>query len=116
MNKNVKVSLSSYQKTDSGAEEIKVSSLGTYSLINGRHFVKYNEKTDDGKENKVLLKFEENLLEMTKSGEAASTLVFEEGIKTEGSYRTPFGAFIITTDTKKVDVKIEKKNIFIRMI
>ena len=107
MNKNVKVSLSSYQKTDSGAEEIKVSALGTYSLINGRHFVKYNEKTDDGKENKVLLKFEENLLEMTKSGEAASTLVFEEGIKTEGSYRTPFGAFIITTDTIFINLEYE---------
>ena len=52
---------------------------------------------------------------MTKSDKTTSTLVFEEEIKTEGSYKTPFGAFIITTDTKKVDVKIGKKNIFINL-
>ena len=113
MNKKVNVSLSSYQKTDSGAEEIKVFAPGIYSLINGRHFVKYNEKTDEGKENKVLLKFEENFFEMTKSGEVLSVLTFEEGVKTEGGYKTPFGTFVIVTDTKKLDVKVGKKNIFI---
>ena len=39
----------------------------------------------------------------------------EEGLKTEGSYKTPFGAFAIVTDTKKLDVKIGKKNIFINL-
>ena len=115
MNKKVNVSLSSYQKTDSAAEEIKVFAPGIYSLINGRHFVKYNEKTDEGKENKVLLKFEENFFEMTKSGEVSSVLTFEEGVKTEGGYKTPFGTFVIVTDTKKLDVKIGKKNIFINL-
>ena len=115
MSKKVNVSLSSYQKTDSGAEEIKVFAPGIYSLINGRHFVKYNEKTDDGKENKVLLKFEENFFEMTKSGEVSSVLTFEEGVKTEGGYKTPFGTFVIVTDTKKLDVKVGKKNIFINL-
>ena len=52
---------------------------------------------------------------MTKSGEVVSTLVFEQGVKTEGSYKTPFGAFNIATDTKKLDVKIGKKNIFINL-
>lgn len=79
MNKKVKVSLSSYQSTESGVEEIKVSASGTYSLINDRHFIKYEEKTDDGAINKVLLKFENDLLEMTKSGEVRSTLTFTEG-------------------------------------
>ena len=115
MNKKVNVSLSSYQKTDSAAEEIKVFAPGIYSLINGRHFVKYNEKTDEGKENKVLLKFEENFFEMTKSGEVSSVLTFEEGVKTEGGYKTPFGTFVIFTDTKKLDVKVGKKNIFINL-
>ena len=115
MNKKVKVSLSSYQKTDAGVEEIKVSAPGTYSLINDRHFIKYEEKTDDGAINKVLLKFDNNFFEMTKSGETVSTLTFTEGENTEGYYKTPYGTFLIETDTKKLDVKKGKKNIFVNL-
>ena len=115
MNKKVKVSLSSYQKTDAGVEEIKVSAPGTYSLINDRHFIKYEEKTDDDAINKVLLKFDNNFLEMTKSGEVRSTLTFTEGENTEGYYKTPYGTFLIETDTKKLDIKIGKKNIFVNL-
>ena len=115
MNKKVKVSLSSYQKTDEGVEEIKVSAPGTYSLINDRHFIKYEEKTDDGAINKVLLKFDNNFFEMTKSGETVSTLTFTEGENTEGYYKTPYGTFLIETDTKKLDIKTGKKNIFINL-
>ena len=114
MNKKVKVSLSSYQKTDEGVEEIKVSAPGTYSLINDRHFIKYEEKTDHAI-NKVLLKFDNNFLEMTKSGEVRSTLTFTEGENTEGYYKTPYGTFLIETDTKKLDIKTGKKNIFINL-
>ena len=115
MNKKVKVGLSSYQKTDAGVEEIKVSAPGTYSLINDRHFIKYEEKTDDGAINKILLKFDSDFLEMTKSGETMSTLTFAEGENTEGYYKTPYGTFLIETDTKKLDIKIGKKNIFINL-
>ena len=105
MNKKVKVSLSSYQDTEAGVEEFRVSAPGTYSLINDRHFIKYEEKTDDNAINKVLLKFDNNFLEMTKSGEVRSTLTFTEGDNTEGYYKTPYGTFLIETDTKKLDVK-----------
>ena len=115
MNKKVKVSLSSYQKTDEGVEEIKVSAPGTYSLINDRHFIKYEEKTDDDAINKVLLKFDSGFLEMTKSGETMSTLTFNERENTEGYYKTPYGTFLIETDTKKLDIKIGKKNIFVNL-
>ena len=115
MNKKVKVSLSSYQKTDEGVEEIKVSAPGTYSLINDRHFIKYEEKTDDDAINKVLLKFDSGFLEMTKSGETMSTLTFNERENTEGYYKTPYGTFLIETDTKKLDVKKGKKNIFVNL-
>lgn len=96
-------------------EEFRVSAPGTYSLINDRHFIKYEEKTDDGAINKVLLKFENNFFEMTKSGETVSTLIFTEGENTEGYYKTPYGTFLIETDTKKLDVKIGKKNIFVNL-
>ena len=115
MNKSVSINLSSHQKTDSGIEEIKVSSKGVYSLINGRHFVKYDEETEDGQKNKVLLKFEDDFFEMTKSGEVSSTLHFEEGLKTEGLYKTPYGAFLIETDTKKLDIDIKENGICIQI-
>ena len=115
MNKKVNVSLSSYQKTESGAEEIKVSAPGTYSLINGRHFVKYDEETDVGKINKVLLKFDGESFEMTKSGEVTSTLTFGQGLKTAGNYKTPYGVFLIETDTSKMDVRLGEKNIFVNL-
>ena len=111
MNKKVKVSLSSYQKIESGVEEIKFSAPGTYTLINGRHFVKYDEKTEDGKTNKVLLKFGEDIFEMTKSGEAESILIFKKGVNTEGLYKTPFGTFVIDTYTGELKIIINEDNI-----
>ena len=115
MNKSASINLLSHQKTDSGIEEIKISSKGVYSLINGRHFVKYDEETEDGQKNKVLLKFEDDFFEMTKSGEVSSTLHFEEGLKTEGLYKTPYGAFLIETDTQKLDIDIKENGICIQI-
>ena len=96
-------------------EEFRVSAPGTYSLINDRHFIKYEEKTDDDAINKVLLKFDSGFLEMTKSGETMSTLTFNERENTEGYYKTPYGTFLIETDTKKLDIKTGKKNIFVNL-
>jgi len=62
------------------------------------------------------IKFDNNFLEMTKSGEVRSTLTFTEGENTEGYYKTPYGTFLIETDTKKLDIKIGKKNIFVNSL
>lgn len=115
MNERIKISLSSYQSTASGTEEMKVSTFGTHFLINGRHFVKYNEETEDGRGNKVLLKFDGNLFEMTKSGEVTSKLSFVAGLKTEGFYKTVYGIFSIETKTKKLDVEIGENAISINL-
>jgi len=115
MNKKGKATLPSYKNQEPGGEKSKVSAPAPNSWINDRHFIKYEEKTDDDAINKVLLKFDNNFLEMTKSGEVRSTLTFTEGENTEGYYKTPYGTFLIETDTKKLDVKIGKKNIFVNL-
>lgn len=115
MDKESKISLSLNQKTESGAEEVKLSAPATCALIDGRHFIKYEEKTDDGAVNKVLLKFDEASFEMTKSGEVKSTLIFEKGKRTSGLYRTPYGNFAIETDTGVYDLKLYEEEIKVRL-
>lgn len=115
MNKNVNVSLLSYQKTASEVEEIKVVAVGTYSFINGRHFVRYDEETEDGRTNKILLKFEDGFFEMSKSGEVRSSLSFKEGTGTKGFYNTPYGMFEIKTDTEKLDIDVMEDGISIKL-
>lgn len=111
MDKAAKISLSLNQKSEAGDEKVNVSASASYGLIGGRHFVKYEEKTEDGAVNKVLLKFDEDSLEMTKSGEVSSYLCFGVKKRTEGSYKTPYGNFVIETDTKTFDLTVTEKEI-----
>ncbi|MCQ2519704.1 MAG: DUF1934 domain-containing protein [Lachnospiraceae bacterium] len=83
---------------DSDSSVVKVK--GTLSTVNGKTVVFYEEISEDGDKFKCLLKFDENSLEHSKTGEVKSKFIFKKGWKYLGTYQTPFGDFEMGTDTK----------------
>ena len=91
MNKEVIINISGLQ-LDAGTEEpIELMTTGDYYLKNGKHYVIYDELTDDSQVVKNRLKISPKIVEVTKKGASSSQMVFERGKKNMTFYTTPFG-------------------------
>lgn len=98
-------------------EEIEVTSAGKYYFRNGRHYVLYEEITEDGQaviKNRV--KLSKDCLEVQKKGPVNSNMIFRRGEKSTSWYGTPFGEMLIgieVTDMQfaeqedQIEVKVE---------
>lgn len=116
MTKDVLIYLHSYQhgKSETDTEEIETVAAGTYYEKNGRHFLIYDEAMEGfGKPVKNKLKFEDDFLEITKSGPLNVRMVFEENKKNLTSYNTPYGNIVLGIDTKKIHISQESDRIVV---
>ena len=94
MNKEVIINISGLQ-LDAGTEEpIELMTTGDYYLKNGKHYVIYDELTDDSQ-----------VVEVTKKGASSSHMVFERGKENLTYYDTPFGSLLLGINTSKIDLE-----------
>lgn len=102
MTKDVLVSVSGMQ-SDVDETPIELVTAGTYYLKNGKHYVLYEEQTEDnGPVTKNVVKFYEDYFEMTKKGGINSFLLFKNNQKTSMVYNTPYGPLQMDVLTKKI--------------
>lgn len=102
MNKEVIINISGLQ-LDAGTEEpIELMTTGDYYLKNGKHYVIYDELTDDSQVVKNRLKISPKVVEVTKKGASSSHMVFERGKENLTYYDTPFGS-LLAWDQHKQD-------------
>lgn len=109
MNKDVLISIKGLQydinaKTDDDGR-VETLNRGTYYEKNDHRYVVYDESIDGEITVKTIIKFNENFLEVTRRGGYSVHLMFEEGKKSYTDYRTPFGNFIIGTDTESIEIE-----------
>ena len=105
MNKEVIISISGLQ-LDAGTEEpIELMTTGDYYLKNGKHYVIYDELTDDSQVVKNRLKISPKVVEVTKKGASSSHMVFERGKENLTYYDTPFGSLLLGINTSKIDLE-----------
>lgn len=89
---------------------IELITMGHYYNKNGKHFVKYEERADNGKEiTQNTIKLGDNTLEMMKSGSSNVHMVFETGKSNLTYYDTPVGSLFIGINTESLSV-IEKED------
>ncbi len=116
MTKDVLIYLHSHQhgKSETDTEEIDTVAAGTYYDKNGRHFLIYDEAMEGfGKPVRNKLKFEDDFLEITKSGPLNVRMVFEKNKKNLTSYNTPYGNIVLGIDTKKIHISQESDRILV---
>ena len=91
---------------DAGTEEpIELMTTGDYYLKNGKHYVIYDELTDDSQVVKNRLKISPKVVEVTKKGASSSHMVFERGKENLTYYDTPFGSLLLGINTSKIDLE-----------
>ena len=105
MNKEVIINISGLQ-LDAGTEEpIELMTTGDYYLKNGKHYVIYDELTDDSQVVKNRLKISPKVVDVTKKGASSSHMVFERGKENLTYYDTPFGSLLLGINTSKIDLE-----------
>lgn len=113
MTKEVLLAITGMQ-FDLTAEESNIQTItaAEYYERNNSRYVLFEETDEDsGQKTKGMLKFRDNLLEVTKSGFVNVHMIFEENKKSLTDYATLFGNILIGIDTRKITLTEEEHKI-----
>lgn len=111
MKKEVFVSIEGRQP-DLVEESVKLNASGIYHLRNGKHYIQFDEISDNGKA--VIhntLKITDAQIDVTKKGALNSRLVFIEQEGTISNYQTPYGIMPLQIFTSLLVVEEKEKEI-----
>ncbi len=108
MTKDVEVLIRGSQSfgDERDGDPMVVSTKGVYRMVGGKHHLAFDEiieGTTEKTRNHIIL--EPDRIEVRKSGEVDTVMVFEEGHVHETRYKTAFGALSIHMKTKKLTVR-----------
>ncbi len=104
MTKDVLITISGMQ-FDIEEKPIELVTVGTYYRKNGKHYVLYEEQTEDnGQVTKNIVKFYDGHFEMTKKGGNNSFLLFDREKKTSTVYQTLAGPIQIDAVTRDLSI------------
>ena len=113
MTKEVLLAITGMQ-FDLTAEESNIQTITTaeyYERNNSRYVLFEETDEESGQKTKGMLKFRDNLLEVTKSGFVNVHMIFEENKKSLTDYATLFGNILIGIDTRKITLTEEEHKI-----
>ena len=97
-------------------EPIITTAHGTYHLVNGRHYVRYEEILEDSNQIiKNTIKVDPCKVILTKKLAQTSEMVFDLNEKTQAAYQTPYGNFVFDVKTSSILLKEEPEKIVVSM-
>lgn len=117
MTKDVLISLKGLQfGSDLENDRVELITSGSYYKKNNKHYILYNEISEGfTEETKNLVKFEDKLFDLSKTGLTNVHMVFEENKKNMTNYITPYGSILIGIDAKRVSVQETKELISVNI-
>ena len=115
MTKDVLVTVSGLQFAQGEqGEEIEVTTSGNYYKKNNKHYVLYEEVMEGFHAvTKNVIKFDDEMFNLTKKGATNVNMLFEQNKRNVTNYVTPYGAFLVGVDARKIDVEEEEGNIHV---
>ncbi|HKM22616.1 MAG TPA: DUF1934 domain-containing protein [Lachnospiraceae bacterium] len=113
MTKDVLISVKGLQfGNDVNNDMIEIITGGSYYKKNQKHYVLYDEMVEGFEgATRNIVKFDDTMLDLTKSGVTNVHMVFEENKKNLTNYITPYGNILIGIDARKVNVAETKESI-----
>jgi len=117
MNKDVMVAVKGMQfDLNNEGDDIEVLTPGQYYSRGGMHYITYDEPVPDSKDIiKTRIKFNGEIVTVTRTGSLASNLVFDTAKKNITSYRTPFGNLAIGIETHNILIKETESRLEVRL-
>ena len=103
MTKEVLINISGLQMDVDPENPIEMVTTGAYYLKNGKHYILYDELSEDNEVTKNVLKIGPNSVELTRKGPQGSHMIFEEVKENISYYDTPFGSLLMGVNTSNID-------------
>lgn len=112
MTKDVWIKITGYHSVgDEAQEPVVTEARGTYNAQAGKHYLRFQEVTEEGGVTRTLMKFREGSLEVTKKGAVQSTMTFEVGKTNTTHYNTVAGNLEIDVVASDVNVSEDPRRI-----
>ena len=103
MTKDILINISGLQMDVDPNDPIEMMTTGAYYLRNGKHYILYDELSEDNEIVKNVIKIGPKSVELTRKGGQSSHMVFEEGKENLSYYDTPFGSLLMGVNTSNID-------------
>lgn len=99
--KEVKVRIRGMQVSHEGeVSRTKTAADGILYEKNGRMFLLYSERSEDGSVTKSVVKYNKDSMNITRNGQITSSFTFSENEHCRSSYIVPYGTFSVDIDTE----------------
>ena len=115
MTKDILINISGLQMDVDLNDPIEMMTTGAYYLRNGKHYILYDELSEDNEIVKNVIKIGPKSVELTRKGGQSSHMVFEEGKENLSYYDTPFGSLLMGVNTSNIDWIEEEEQMHLKV-
>lgn len=92
-----------YTEDNEEADSIETVTPAEFYVKDGVYYLFYEEIIDGVTDvTKSRIKYQDKCFELSRKGEVAVHLLFEEGKKTLNTYQMPYGTLVVGLDTKRI--------------
>ena len=109
--------MNGFEKENEQEEEIEVIYVGTYHIVNGNEYVKYDEVIDEKITLKNIMKLTIDCVDLIKKAQGMSSthITLERGRKTNCCYDTGYGVLNLAFITNKLIINRSEDEIEVKV-
>ena len=119
MERNVLITVSGLLFTggeEAERQDVEVVAPGQYFCRNGKHYVLYDEMTEDSREPvHNILRISPDQVNIRKKGLVNTELTFTKGKETVSHYSTPYGSLVLGIRANELEVREEPQGLWVNV-
>ena len=116
MDENVVIKISGFQIVENTGDNVEVIAKGKHYLKKDKHYLLYEEyENDENTKTSNMIKFNNDIVEITRKGQVDGKLIFQENQKKQSLYSTPMGDLLIEVLTKEIEVSDDDDDVNLKI-
>ena len=116
MDENVVIKISGLQIVENTGDNVEVIAKGKHYLKKDKHYLLYEEyENDENTKTSNMIKFNNDIVEITRKGQVDGKLIFQENQKKQSLYSTPMGDLLIEFLTKEIEVSDDDDDVNLKI-
>lgn len=116
MDENVVIKISGLQIVENTGDNVEVIAKGKHYLKKDKHYLLYEEyENDENTKTSNMIKFNNDIVEITREGQVDGKLIFQENQKKQSLYSTPMGDLLIEVLTKEIEVSDDDDDVNLKI-
>ena len=116
MDENVVIKISGLQIVENTGDNVEVIAKGKHYLKKDKHYLLYEEyENDENTKTSNMIKFNNDIVEITRKGQVDWKLIFQENQKKQSLYSTPMGDLLIEVLTKEIEVSDDDDDVNLKI-